>query len=80
MPQAGWNLYVGEQKSAVLASVDRFLTRQLVIAVATLALFLLAAGLVYAKVATPIRRLTAAVRSTTVLETPTAVAVSARRR
>jgi two-component system, cell cycle sensor histidine kinase and response regulator CckA len=76
VPKLAWNVHVGEDLDAVLASVERQRTRQLVIAAVTLALFLLAAGLVYARVAAPIRRLSAAVGSTRVSETPTPVPVS----
>jgi two-component system, cell cycle sensor histidine kinase and response regulator CckA len=76
VPQAGWNLYVGEERSAVLASVERLRDRQLRLIAIGLALLLLGAGFVYRKVATPIRRLSAAVRSTTGLEAPEPVPVS----
>jgi PAS domain S-box-containing protein len=76
VPRLGWNIYVGEDMDAVLASVDNLRERQLVIAGTTLALLLLAGGLVYAQVAVPMRRLSSAVASTSVLESPRPVAVS----
>jgi len=76
VPKLGWNVHVGEELDTVLASVDKLRTRQLVIGAITLALFLLAAALVYAQVAAPIRRLSSAVGSTSVLESPQPVAVS----
>ncbi len=76
VPKLGWTIHVGEDKDAVLASVDRLRNRQLAIAGITLALLMLAGGLVYAQVAAPMRRLSSAVRSTSVLGSPTPVAVS----
>jgi HAMP domain-containing protein len=62
-PKAGWNVYVGEDKAAVLASVTELRDRQLASIAAGLVLLLLAVALIYRKVASPIRRLSAAVRS-----------------
>ena len=75
-PQAGWNVYVGEDESAVLASVTRQRNRQLVLIGAGLLVFLLAAALIYRKVASPIRRLSAVVRGTTAQQKPTPVPIS----
>jgi PAS domain S-box-containing protein len=58
-----WNVYVGEDKSAVLASVTQLRNRQLTLIGAGLLLLLLAAALIYRKVASPIRRLSGAVRT-----------------
>ena len=63
VPKAGLNLYVGEDKSAVLASVTRLRNRQLGLIGVGLLLFLLAAGLIYRQVAAPLRRLSEAVRT-----------------
>ena len=60
--KAGWNVYVGEDESAVLASVTRLRNRQLELIGLGLLIFLLAAALIYRKVASPIRRLSSAVR------------------
>ena len=48
-PKAGWNVYVGEQKSSVLASVSRLRARQLELMGIGMLLFLLAAALIYAR-------------------------------
>jgi two-component system cell cycle sensor histidine kinase/response regulator CckA len=61
--KAGWNIYVGEQKSSVLASVTRLRVRQLKLMGIGMLLFLLAAALVYHRVASPLRRLSRAVRA-----------------
>ncbi len=63
VPNAPWNVYVGVDRSAVFAPVDELRTRQLLITAAGLILLLLALALVYRKVASPIRRLSAAVRT-----------------
>ena len=76
VPTAGWNLYVGEETSSVLAAVERLRTRQLRMIAVGLALLLLGAAFVYRRVVSPIRRLSAAVRSTTALEAPAPVPVS----
>jgi two-component system cell cycle sensor histidine kinase/response regulator CckA len=60
--KAGWNIYVGEDESAVVASVTRLRNRQLVLIGVGLLIFLLAAALIYRNVASPIRRLSGAVR------------------
>ena len=62
-PKTRWNVYVGEDKSAVLASVTRLRNRQLELIGVGLLLFLLAAGLIYHQVAAPIRRLSETVRT-----------------
>ncbi|MGH3071978.1 MAG: PAS domain S-box protein [Gaiellaceae bacterium] len=76
VPVVGWNTYVGEEKSSVLASVGTLRNRQLQTIAVSLALFLLAAALVYRMVVAPIRRLSASVRSTGELETRDAVPVT----
>jgi PAS domain S-box-containing protein len=76
VPQAGWNLYVGEEKSAVLASVDRLRTRQVRLIAFGLALLLLGGVFVYRRVASPIERLSTAVRSMTGLAAPAPVPVT----
>ena len=62
-PKAGWNIYVGEHKSSVLASVTQLRARQLKLMAIGMLLFLLAEALIYRKVASPIRRLSGAVRT-----------------
>ena len=62
--KAGWNVYVGEDRSAVLASVTSLRNRQLALITMGLLVFLLAAALIYRQVASPIRRLSEAVRTT----------------
>ena len=59
----GWNVYVGEQTSSVLASVAQLRSRQLKLMAMGMLIFLLAASLIYRKVASPIRRLSGAVRT-----------------
>jgi two-component system cell cycle sensor histidine kinase/response regulator CckA len=61
--EAGWNIYVGEEKSSVLASIARLHERQLKLMGIGMLLFLLAEALIYRKVASPIRRLSGAVRA-----------------
>jgi two-component system, cell cycle sensor histidine kinase and response regulator CckA len=74
--KTGWSLYVGEESSSVLASVDRLRTRQLRLIAIGLALLLLGGAFVYRRVVSPIRRLSSTVRSTTSLEAPAPVPVS----
>ncbi len=62
--KTGWRLLVGEDKHATLAAGHRLRERQLWIILAGLALVLLATFAVYRRVAVPIKRLGAAVRST----------------
>ena len=62
-PKAGWNIYVGEHKSSALASVSQLRARQLKLMGIGMLLFLLAEALIYRKVASPIRRLSGAVRA-----------------
>ena len=76
VPQAGWNLYVGEETSSVLASVDRLRDRQLLAIAVGLVLLLLGLAFVYRRVVSPMGRLSAAVRSTTGLDAPSPVPVS----
>ena len=74
--KGGWNVYVGEDKAAVLASVTKLRNRQLALIAAGLVLLLLAASLIYGKVASPIRRLSAAVRTARENDEPATVPVS----
>ena len=76
VPNAPWNLYVGVDRSTVLAPVGHLRTRQLVTIAAGLALLLLALAFVYRMVASPLRRLSTAVRTTPVEDTPEPVSVS----
>ena len=75
-PKAGWNVYVGEDESAVLASVTRIRNRQLELIAVGLLIFLLAAALIYRQVASPIRRLSDAVRTARDDDGPASVPVS----
>ena len=74
--EAGWNIYVGEEKSSVLASVARLHDRQLKLMGIGMLLFLLAEALIYRKVASPIRRLSGAVRAARGDDTHEPVSVS----
>jgi two-component system cell cycle sensor histidine kinase/response regulator CckA len=76
VPNVGWNVYVGEDKAAVLASVGRLRTRQLELIGAGLLIFLLVAALIYRNVAAPIRRLSAAVRTARDDDAPEPVSAS----
>ena len=76
VPGVDWRLHVGERKSAVLAAVGRLRARQLEMILLGLAVFLLATAIVYRRVVTPIRRLSAAVQSTDPLDPAAAVPVS----
>jgi PAS domain S-box-containing protein len=62
VPGVGWNLYVGEDKRAALASVARLANRELVIILLGLGAFLLAASLTYFSLVRPISRLRATLR------------------
>ncbi len=64
VPGAGWRLYVGEDASMILAAARRTERNQLEILLASLAAILVVTLLIYRKVALPITRLSAAVRST----------------
>jgi HAMP domain-containing protein len=63
VPATGWRFYVGEDKTAALSAGRRLERRQLEIILAGLVAVLLAALVAYRRVATPIRELSAAVRS-----------------
>jgi PAS domain S-box-containing protein len=76
VPTAGWKLYAGEEKAAALAAGNTLRERQLLIILVGLAIVLLATLAVYRRVAVPIRRLGAAVRSSSALNPPVAVPVS----
>ena len=76
VPGAGWTLYAGEDKSAVLATGHRLRRRQLIIILAGLALVLVATLAVYRRVAVPMRRLGEQVRATSAKTPPEPVPVS----
>ena len=76
MPKAGWNIYVGENESTVLASVKQLRTRQLELIGIGLLILLLAVALIYRNVASPIRRFSAAVREATRRHEPVPVPIS----
>ena len=75
-PKAGWNVYVGEDESAVLASVTQLRKRQLELIGIGLLILLLAVAFIYRNVASPIRRLSAAVREATQRHEPEPVPIS----
>jgi signal transduction histidine kinase len=64
VPGLGWKLYVGEDKTAALAPGIALRNRELAIIVGGLLVVLLAALLVYRRIALPIKRLAAAVQAT----------------
>jgi PAS domain S-box-containing protein len=76
VPGVGWKFYAGEDESAALAAGNRLRDRQVAIILAGLALMLLVTFVVYRRVAVPIRRLGARVRSTSALTPPQPVPVS----
>jgi PAS domain S-box-containing protein len=76
IPKVGWKFFAGEDKAAALAAGSRLRERQLAIILAGLVLVLLAALVIYRRVAVPIRRLGASVRSTAALPSPEPVPVS----
>ena len=76
VPGVGWQFSAGEDKEAALAAGNRLRNRQLAIILAGLLLVLAAAFAVYRRVAVPVARLGAAVRSSTEQSPPTPVPVS----
>ena len=72
----GWRLFVGKDKSSALAAGERLERRQLMIISVSLVAVLLAAWLVYRHLVMPTRRLSAALRATTVSGVPISVPVS----
>jgi PAS domain-containing protein len=76
VPGVGWKFLAGEDKAAALAAGNHLRQRQLVIILAGLALVLLVTFAVYRRVAVPIRRRGAAVRSTGAQTTHVPVPVS----
>jgi PAS domain S-box-containing protein len=78
VPGTGWKFYVGEDKSAVLATGARLERRQLLIIVIGLLAFLVATLLVYRRVGRPLAMLGAAVRSTGQQSAPAPVAIPVR--
>jgi PAS domain S-box-containing protein len=76
VPGAGWHFFAGEDKAAALAAGHQLRNRQLVIILAGLALVMLATFAVYRRVAVPIRRLGASVRSSAALTPPEPVPVA----
>ena len=75
-PKAGWNVYVGEDESAVLASVTQLRKRQLELIGIGLLVLLLAVAFIYRNVASPIRRLSATLREATQRREPEPVPIS----
>jgi PAS domain S-box-containing protein len=76
VPGVGWRFLAGEDERAALTAGNRLRNRQLAIILAGLALVLVAAFIVYRRVAIPVSRLRAAVRATAALTPPLPVAVS----
>ncbi|HWM10783.1 MAG TPA: ATP-binding protein [Solirubrobacteraceae bacterium] len=76
VPDAGWRLYVGEDREAALAAGNRLRNRQLAIILVGFALVLVATLFVYRRVALPVTRLSAEVRATSELSPPRPVRVS----
>jgi two-component system cell cycle sensor histidine kinase/response regulator CckA len=76
VPGTDWIVWAGEDKTAALADGARLRDRQLALILAGLALVLVAAFLVYRRVALPVTRLGAAVRATGRLTPPRPVPVS----
>jgi PAS domain S-box-containing protein len=76
VPTAGWRLYVGKEKSSALAAGERLERRQLAIVSVSLLAVLLAAWLVYRTLVSPLRRLSRALRTTSVESEPSPVPVS----
>jgi two-component system cell cycle sensor histidine kinase/response regulator CckA len=76
VPGVGWRFFAGQDKASAMAAGATLRERQLLIILAGLALVLLATFAVYRRVAVPIRRLGAAVLSSTESTPPTAVPVS----
>jgi two-component system cell cycle sensor histidine kinase/response regulator CckA len=73
---AGWQIYAGVDKRTALAAGNRLRDRELAIVAAGFGLVLLAAFVVYRRVAVPLRRLAQAVRRTATLMPPEPVPVS----
>jgi PAS domain S-box-containing protein len=76
VPDIGWRFYAGEDEAAALAAGNRLRERQLAIILVGLLLVLLATAAVHRRVAVPIRRLGARVRTTSALTPPEPVHVS----
>jgi signal transduction histidine kinase/CheY-like chemotaxis protein len=74
VPGTSWTFSVGEDRHAALAAARRLRDRQLLIVLGGLVLMLLAAVAVYHRVARPVGRLGAAVRSSSGESPPVAVA------
>jgi PAS domain S-box-containing protein len=74
--KAGWNVYVGEEESAVLASVTQLRRRQLEMIGVGFLILLLGVALIYRNVASPIRRFSVAVREATRRHDPVPVPIS----
>ena len=70
VPGVGWRIYAGEDEAAALAAGKRLEHRQFAIILIGLTLTLLAALLIYRRVARPLARLAAAVRSASTQEGP----------
>jgi signal transduction histidine kinase/ActR/RegA family two-component response regulator len=70
VPGTDWTFSAGEDREEALAGGARLRNRQLVIILVGLALMLAAAAVVYRRVAAPVIRLGAAVRSTSALSPP----------
>ncbi|HEY4348933.1 MAG TPA: ATP-binding protein [Gaiellaceae bacterium] len=76
IPGVDWTMYVGEDSAALAAAGSRLEDRQLLIIAVGLIGTLLAAALIYRRVARPIARLAGAVRSSTVDSPPRPVEVA----
>jgi diguanylate cyclase (GGDEF)-like protein len=61
IPQAGWRIYVGAEKSAVLSQVETALLRQILIGGLAFLALALAIGVLYRRIALPLRSVTEAV-------------------
>ncbi|MFL5877960.1 MAG: ATP-binding protein [Solirubrobacteraceae bacterium] len=75
VPGVGWHFFVGEDRAAALAAGSRLRERQLAIILLGLTLVLLATWIVYRRVAVPITKLGAAVRSSSAQTPPAPVPV-----
>jgi PAS domain S-box-containing protein len=75
VPGAGWKVYVGADQAAALSEAAGLQTQQFAIAGAGVVAVLLALFVVYRRVATPIERLSASVRSSRGLDLPNLVPV-----
>jgi hypothetical protein len=76
VPGTGWNVYVGERKSEVLAPAERLRNNLLGLVAASLALLLLVGAFAYRKVVPPIRRLSSSVRAASGVEAPAPIEAS----